>query len=79
VALALGQLNSKQQKVLKDLKVELAAGFDADAYRDTLASKVAAAEHLPLADSRGRIPKRDKGYSWCRRDNDADARLFRLE
>eukprot|EP00913_Durusdinium_trenchii_P030194 g28292.t1 len=82
VALALAQLNAKQQTRLKDLKVELlcAEGAAEDALRDTLSSKVAmATSPFAIDRERGRIPQRKEGYSWCRRDNDQDARLWRLE
>jgi len=81
VALALAQLNAKQQAKLEDLKVELfAPGAAAEALRDTLKSKSSMATNdFTVDNKRGRIPLRKEGYSWCRRDNDQDARLYRLE
>lgn len=81
VALALAQLSGKQQAQLRELKVELCAqGATAESLRDTLSSKVSKATgSFTIDNQRGRIPMRKEGYSWCRRDNDQDARLYRLE
>ncbi|CAL1151394.1 unnamed protein product, partial [Cladocopium goreaui] len=52
----------------------------AESLRDTLSSKVSKTTgSFTIDNQRGRIPMRKEGYSWCRRDNDQDARLYRLE
>eukprot|EP00930_Biecheleria_cincta_P074836 TRINITY_DN6204_c1_g1_i1.p1 TRINITY_DN6204_c1_g1~~TRINITY_DN6204_c1_g1_i1.p1 ORF type:complete len:1100 (-),score=172.77 TRINITY_DN6204_c1_g1_i1:533-3811(-) len=82
VALALSAMNSKQQKLLSSMKIELCGKgkFSVEAFQDVLAAKVGNAGLVRAdAEGSGRIPERKGGYAWCRKDNDPDARLWRLE
>eukprot|EP00931_Biecheleriopsis_adriatica_P023344 TRINITY_DN14762_c2_g2_i1.p1 TRINITY_DN14762_c2_g2~~TRINITY_DN14762_c2_g2_i1.p1 ORF type:complete len:1192 (-),score=243.16 TRINITY_DN14762_c2_g2_i1:140-3634(-) len=86
VALALAQSGCKYNALLKDVKVQLcpASGADADALRDALDLKVKAGTGQICLEttgeqSFGKLRKRRDAYSWCRKDNDPEARLWRLE
>ncbi|CAE7674654.1 unnamed protein product [Symbiodinium sp. KB8] len=82
VALALAQLSSRQLAALKEQCVEVVPG-SADGSRgsleEVLGAKVDSGKSLTIDAKRSRLPMRKEGYGWCRRDNDGDARLWRLE